>query len=102
MNQCTQFRVASSRSVDAAPGAVKADALELVEPGQALGLGVVIAIADGPDRGEGAGIGEPLGVPNGDVVTARIRVVDQPVEPSAMGVALPLAGPQRHLQGVEG
>jgi hypothetical protein len=38
--------------VDASPGPVAANALELVEPDQGLGLGVVVGVPDRPDRGD--------------------------------------------------
>jgi hypothetical protein len=43
--------------VDAAPGPFPLGAFGLVEPDQALRLGVVVAVPDGPDRGERAGGG---------------------------------------------
>jgi hypothetical protein len=46
--------------VDAAPGPVAADALELVEPDKGLGLGVVVGVADGADGGDDAGLGESV------------------------------------------
>jgi uncharacterized protein YndB with AHSA1/START domain len=48
--------------VDGAEWAVDLDALGLVEADHGLGHGVVVAVADRPDRGFDAGLGEPLGV----------------------------------------
>ncbi len=58
--------------VDAAPGSLVADALELVEPDQALGLGVVVGIADAADRRNRTGKGESVLVPNGGVLPASL------------------------------
>src|SRR5690606_17178073 len=48
--------------VDCAERAVDLDALGLVEPHDGLGEGVVVAVADGSDRGDGADVREALGV----------------------------------------
>jgi hypothetical protein len=69
------------------------DALGLVEPDLALGHGVV-AVTDAADRGEGADVGEPGRVADGGVLTAGVAVMDQ-----LGGLA---AGPQRHVERVEG
>lgn len=57
--------------LDGAPGAVGPDALELVEPDQRLGLRVVIRLADAADRGEGAGVLQPAGAPETEVMLIR-------------------------------
>jgi hypothetical protein len=56
--------------VDALPGAAPADQLGLVQPDDRLGQGVVEAVAAGTDRAGGAGLGEPLGVADGQVLAA--------------------------------
>ena len=55
-----------------APGAVGPDAFELVEPDQRLGLGVVVRVADAADGGEGAGLLEPAGVAEREVLRPRL------------------------------
>ena len=54
--------------VDAPPGAAPVDQLGLVQPDDRLGQGVVVAVAAGTDRGDGAGVGEPFGVADGQVL----------------------------------
>ena len=48
--------------VDAPPGAALADQFGLVQADDRLGQGVVVAVAAGADRGDRAGLGQPLGV----------------------------------------
>jgi hypothetical protein len=48
--------------INRADRAVVADAFGLVEPDHRLGHSVVVAVADGADRGERTGVGEPVGV----------------------------------------
>ena len=50
------------------------------------------------DRVDGAGLGEPLGVANREILHAPVRVMDQFVE----ALAASGAGPDRLLQRVEG
>jgi len=45
-------------ALDAAPGPFVADRFGLVEPDPRFGQGIVEAVADGPDRGERAGVGQ--------------------------------------------
>src|SRR5215831_19387818 len=59
------------------PGASPADELGLVETDHRLGQGVVVAVAAGTDRGNSAGLGQTLGVPNGQVLHAAVGVVDE-------------------------
>jgi len=58
--------------VHAAPGALVVGALGLVEPDQALGLGIVVGIADGPDAGERTGVQQPFAVADGGVLPASL------------------------------
>jgi len=66
--------------VDASPRSVGTDALQLVEPDQALYLRIIVGVPDGAYRGDRSGVGEPLGVPDGDVLGSGVGVMDQPVE----------------------
>ena len=50
--------------LDPLPGAAPADQLGLVQPDDRLGQRVVVTVATGADRGDGPGLGEPLGVAN--------------------------------------
>jgi hypothetical protein len=50
------------------PGAAPADQLGLVQPDDGLGQGVVIGVADRANRGDRAGLGEPLGVADRQVL----------------------------------
>jgi hypothetical protein len=54
--------------VKAFPGATPADQLGLVQPDDGLGQGVVIGVADRANRGDRAGLGEPLGVADRQVL----------------------------------
>ncbi len=53
--------------VQAAPGPVSVDELPLVEPVEALGEGVVVAVALGADRGDDVVLVEPVGVADAEV-----------------------------------
>ncbi len=98
LNHQTQFEGGELEVVDPAPGAFVADALGLVEPDHRLGHGVIEAVAHGADRREGAGIGEAARCNGSRCTGSRRRVVDKPVD-ELVGL---LAGPQGHLQRVEG
>ena len=63
--------------VDAGPGALVADQLGLEQGVERLGQGVVVGVALGADRGDGAGLGEAFGVADGSVLHAAVGVVDQ-------------------------
>jgi hypothetical protein len=54
--------------VEALPGAAPADQLGLVQPDDGLGEGVVVGVAAGANRGDRAGLGEPLGVADRQVL----------------------------------
>jgi hypothetical protein len=54
--------------VDAPPRALLADELGLVEPVEALGESVVVAVAAAADRGDESSLGESLGVTDGQVL----------------------------------
>ncbi len=78
--------------------ALVADELGLEQRVERLSERVVVAVTGRADRRDHTGVGEPLGVAQGEVLHALVRVVDQ-----ALRVAvLSLAGPQAHLQRVEG
>ncbi len=59
------------------PGSEGLDELGLEQADDAFGEGVVIGIPDAPDRGVDAGLGEPLGVSDRQVLAAAVAVVDQ-------------------------
>ena len=73
-----------------------ADALGLVQADDRLHQGVVVGVADGPDRGGDVFDGEVLGEPDGCVLAAGVGVVDQLPAPDR--VAFVVALPQSHLQ----
>lgn len=50
------------------PRATRVDYLGLEEPDDGLGQGVVVRVADAADRGLGAGLGQPPGMANGQVL----------------------------------
>src|SRR5450756_2888261 len=54
------------------PRPLAPDELGLVEPVDGLGEGVVVAVAPGSDRGDGTLVGEPLRVPDGQVLDAPV------------------------------
>ena len=54
--------------VEAPPRATMADQLGLVQPVEGLGQGIVVAVAARADRGDGPGLGQALGVPDGEVL----------------------------------
>ena len=58
--------------VEAPPGATVADQLGLVQAVERLGQGVVVAVAARADRGHGAGLGQALGVADGEVLHAPV------------------------------
>ena len=53
---------------DGVPGSFVVDALCFVEADDALGEGVVVAVADAADRGQRAGLNEFLGVANREIL----------------------------------
>ena len=53
--------------VDVLPGALVADQLGLEQRVERFGQGIVIAVAGRADRGDGAGLGEALGVADGNI-----------------------------------
>jgi transposase len=83
--------------VDVPPRALVADEFGLEEGVEGLGQCVVVGVATGADRGDRAGLGEALGVPNGDILNSAVRVMNEAVDRLA-GVG---TGPEAHLQGVE-
>jgi hypothetical protein len=60
--------------VDASPGSLESCALGLVEPDQAFGLGIVVAIPDRANAGKDPGVEEPFAVADRGVLTSRIAV----------------------------
>ena len=64
--------------VDRVPGTPRTDELRLVEAVDALGEGVVIAVALAPDRGDRTLVGEPLGVPDGEVQARAVSTATSP------------------------
>ena len=83
--------------VDVLPGALVADQLGLEQRVERLGQGVVVRIAGGADRGDGAGLGEALGVADGDVLDALVAVVRQAgdVVPGVLRVQIPISSASR-------
>ena len=73
LNQWTQDKGGQLEVVDGAERAVDADAFGLVQPDHRLGQGVVVGVADGADRGQRAGVGEPVGVADRGVLDCRRR-----------------------------
>ena len=59
--------------VEALPGALGVDQLPLVETVEALGEGVVIAVAAAADRGDDVVGGQAFGVANCEVLDAPVR-----------------------------
>ena len=53
-----------------------ADELGLVEADDGLGQCIVVRIAAGSDRADRAGVGQPLGVTNGQVLDAAVGMMD--------------------------
>ena len=53
-----------------APGAAPADHLSLEQADDRLGESIVEAVADAADRGLDAGVGQPLGVADRDILAA--------------------------------
>jgi len=72
--------------VDRSPGAASADDLGLEQADHGFGQRVVEGVADRADRGFDSGLGEPLGVANGEVLTATVAVMDQPRVPAGLAV----------------
>ena len=79
-------------------GAPVADQLGLEQRVERLGQGVVVGVAGGADGGDGAGLGEPLGVADGEVLNSPVGVMHQ----AGDVLAGPLPGPQPHVEGVQG
>ena len=60
--------------IDGADRTFVTHAFSLEQPDHGLSQGVVVALTDGPDRGQRAGVGEPAGVPDRGVLAARVGV----------------------------
>ena len=96
--QSTHSRVANSTWSSVFHGPRRLISSVLIEPDRRLREGVVVPIADGPDRGIGAGVDRPC-------VTAKLvywlpasECAIRPLPGLADGGVL---GPERHLQRVE-
>src|SRR5664280_407582 len=89
---------AISRSSIGPPRALVAYQFGLEQAVERLGHGVAVGVAPAADGGDRAGLEQALGVADGEVLHAAIGVVHQ------RGDAAPVAsaGPQAHLEGVEG
>src|SRR5680860_1525587 len=66
--------------VDAAPRALLADQLGLVQAVGRFGQRVVVAVADRPDRGDRPELGEPFAVADRGELAAGIGVAHQPLK----------------------
>ena len=82
--------------VDVLPGPAPMDQLGLVEPVEALGEGVIVGIPFGSDAVDDAGLVQPFGVANCEVLNSAVAVMNEPVE---ISIASGLDG---HLEGVNG
>src|SRR4051812_5701706 len=71
------------------------DQLGLAQGVERLGEGVVVTVTARADRRHGAGIGQPLGVADGEVLDAAIAVADEAAQ--AGGTAS-----QRTISGASG
>src|SRR5512133_3779867 len=65
--------------VDVSPGPPAPDHLRLVETDHRLGEGVVVRVADTPYRPLDAGLGQTLGVANGQILAAPVAVMHEVV-----------------------
>ena len=90
--------VLGGRDVPSLPGPFRLDQLGLEQADDRLGQGVVVGVADGADGGADPGVGEAFGERDRRVLRPGVGVMDQ-ARPVA--VAVPAAGPQRLLEGVE-
>ena len=63
--------------VEAAPRSLPVDQLPLVEPVEALGQGIIEAVAAAADGGDDGVGGEPLGVTHAEILHAPVGVMDQ-------------------------
>lgn len=81
--------------VDGPPGALHGDQFGFVERVDRLGHGVVVGVALGPDRGDGAFSGEAFAVADGEILDAAVGVMHEPAE------VVVRAGPDRHFQGAQ-
>lgn len=80
--------------VQAVPGSAVPDDFRLEEPGDRFGQGVVVRVPAAADRRLDPGLGEPLGLPEQQVLDAAVAVMHHPC------VGVPIM--QRLLQRVEG
>jgi hypothetical protein len=76
-----QFQGGVLDLVDALPRATPADQLGLVQPDDGLDQRVVERVAAGTDRRRRPGLGQPLGVADGQVLAAPVRVMYQAIQP---------------------
>src|SRR5438552_18207408 len=81
--------------LESMPRAVEMDEFRLVQPVEGFGERVVVAVAPRADRRDRAGLGEPLRVPDSEILHAAVGTMTEIVE------WLMPARPQRHPPGVE-
>jgi hypothetical protein len=63
--------------LDGPPGSTRLDELGLEQPNHGLGEGVVVGVADRPDRWVDPGFGEAFGLGDGRVSGSGVVVADQ-------------------------
>lgn len=83
--------------VDVLPRSLVADQLGLEQRAKRLGQGVIAAVAGTADGGDGAGLGQALGLAHGEVLDSLVAVVRHPGDVGAVT----LRAPDAHLQGVQ-
>ena len=65
--------------LQASPRAAGSNHLGLVQPGDGLGQGVIVRIANAPDRLLDAGLGQAFGVADGEILRPSVAMMDQGV-----------------------
>ena len=78
------------------------DHLGFVEAVDRLGESVVVAVADAADGRLDAGLGEPLGVADRDVLQAAVRVMNEPTVPDGTARVESLLQGIQHEAGMSG
>src|ERR1700737_4469946 len=77
------------------PRSLLSDELSLVKAVDGLRQRVVIGVPARPDRAHGAGLGEPFGIADGQVLDAAVGVMNQAFEVDRA------SSPDRHLKGIQ-